>query len=266
MNRKPALTLLAACLGLGGCAAPGTAPADQGSTAGAPPPATKGFVRLSAPETTPAGRGFEVVIDSAGHDGETASLYAFASDYDRPADCTDTEVTARPVTLLGGPQSVPVTGWGRHNDLDGKDIHFVLSSTAGTTGCGDITTRALVSITPKIYSATYDSNAFKPRAGKEFRYSANGGIYNATFVAQITYHVTWVGPFVSAPEAQASPCRTEPVAFVDDAEVRATDNAQWTRSVAKPGVYRLLVAVEATPYTEAFESDCSTATLITVQL
>jgi hypothetical protein len=271
---KTTITVAAVILAasLAGCA-PGGDPTDPATTPTEAPATTPAepYVSLHAPETTLAGQTMEVVIDSSGHDSETVSLYAFLSDYDEPADCTDTSVRPQQVILLGGPQAVTVTSWGGTSRTDEGDIYFVLSGDGIVTDCGALRTRVLITVAPNVpNSETYGSGSFQPKAvGEEFSYGFSFEMWPTG--PSVPASVTWVGPFATAPEAQASPCQTKPIAFVDSVEATlnspfiTSTHVQWTRSVDTPGVYRLLVSVEATPYSTAFASECETALLVTIQ-
>jgi hypothetical protein len=93
----------------------------------------------------------------------------------------------------------------------------------------------------------------------------------------ITATVIWVGPFLTAPEAQASPCPTVPVAVSDTFIIDLLDPLTAERGfgispdsanpipVTAPGVYRLMVTQPATDYTAAIEPVCETSLLVTVK-
>lgn len=265
--RKIATTIVAAVLLLSAC----SAEPEPSET-----PTVDPHVTLSAPETVVSRSKAELVIDSAGHDGQTAQLYLFREDFDETSTCSDTSVRPVSVELRGGPQQVIIeTG-------QPGDLWIVLTGETFETKCGEIKSRALINTLAEIGPACtteggYNCPSSWPSysAGEEVKYRVSSAVPPS---GSVELTIQWVGPFGSAPEAQASPCSVEPVVFADEVELAYDPDSTGATSggdplssqtiervVPEPGVYRLLLSADETEFTAAYASDCVTAPLLTVK-
>lgn len=242
-----------------------------------PQPRVEPHVTLSVPETVISRGKAQLVLDSAGYEGQTVQLYVFREDFDQDSTCSDTTVHPIPFQLLGGPQQVTIdTG-------QPGDLYLVLVGENVETKCGEIKTRALINTMAGIRPACtgqgsdYSCPSAWPvfRVGEELKYNLHAAVPPE---GGFTVKVQWIGPFASAPEAQKSPCAMTPEARVDEVELAldpkstgANSNGDKTASrnieqiIDHPGVYRLVVSVPATSYTAAHEADCEGAPLVTVK-
>lgn len=259
----------------------GCSPSPIETSAPHPPPSTKGpYVTLHAPETATADASVEVVIDSAGHVDEEAQLYAFRTDYDVKADCASTDVKPTVVKLTGGPQTVSI------ETLEPGDMWLVLTADGLETECGDTKIRALINPLPEVgpgcegEGSAYHCPKEWPtsyQAGKEFTYRVQAAVPPEG--VPLPVKVTWVGPFATAPKAQASPCQVTPVESVDELELLRdgeagrgatingdpTGGAQLKKALKEPGIYRVMMSVAETDFTAAYEPSCEEAALVTVK-
>lgn len=274
MYRK-AFAALTTTLFLVGCSTTPQAPETP-----SPEPSTSGpFVSLHAPETATADASVDLVIDSTGHDGTEAQLYVFRSDFGAEPNCSDTGVRPSVVKLMGGPQQVSI------ETSRAGDMYLVLTADGVQTSCGDTKIRALINPMPEVgpgcegEGATYNCPTKWPtyKAGTEFTYRVQSAVPPEGVPLPVT--VSWVGPFGSAPEAQASPCKDTPVESTDALELLragevgtgatvngdAAESAQSKKKLAAPGVYRVMMSVAATEYTAGSEPSCEDAPLVTVQ-
>lgn len=247
-----------------------------GDPSPSPSTPTEPHVTLSVPETVVSRGKAQLVLDSAGHDGQTAQLYIFREPFGEQSTCSDTTVRPVPIQLRGGPQQVTIdTG-------QPGDLWLVLTGGDFETKCGETTTRALINPLAEIGPACtteggYNCPSAWPtyKAGDEVKYRVAAAVPPSGPVA---IEVTWIGPFATAPEAQASPCAVTPEAYTDKLELELdpastgansngdkTASQAVTRVVDAPGVYRLLLAVTETEFTAAHVADCSTAPLLTVK-
>jgi len=222
----------------------------------------------------------QIVIDSAGHDGEQVKLYPFLVKFDQPADCTSATVTPTTVTLTGGPQTVNLTAF-----QTGGDVYWMLAGTGFTTDCGASTTRVLNMLDIHILHfltetstiSTIGKSAVTIPLSTTITYWLQGSQLPGELNGQpLSATVTWVGPFASAPEAQADPCPATPVATTDPfvfAWSKATVLQGGTLSiessnpipVKQTGVYRLLLSVAATAYSAEITPICESSLLVTAQ-
>ncbi len=237
---------------------------------------TEPHVTLSVPETVVSRGKAQLVLDSAGHDGQTAQLYVFREPFGEQSTCSDTTVRPVPIQLRGGPQQVTIdTG-------QPGDLWLVLTGAEFETKCGETKTRALINTLAEVGPACtteggYNCPATWPayKAGDEVSYRVSSAVPPE---GSVELRISWVGPFASAPEAKASPCAVEPVAFTDEVALAydpsstgATSGGDPSSSqavkriVPAPGVYRLLLAADESEYTAAYVPDCSTAPLLTVK-
>lgn len=243
-----------------------------------PKPPVEPHVTLSVPETVLSRGKAQLVLDSAGYEGQTVQLYVFRENFDETSTCSDTTVQPTPLQLLGGPQQVTIdTG-------QPGDLYLVLIGENIETKCGEMKTRALINTKADIRPACtgqvggdYSCPSVWPvfRVGEELKYNLHAAIPP---VGRLTVKVQWIGPFANAPEAQKSPCSMVPEAQVDELELAldpkstgANSNGDKSASrtigniVDNPGVYRLVVSIPATSYTAAHEADCEGAPLVTVE-
>lgn len=248
-----------------------------GDPSPSPSTPTEPHVTLSVPETVVSRGKAQLVLDSAGHDGQTAQLYIFREPFGEQSTCSDTTVRPVPIQLRGGPQQVTIdTG-------QPGDLWLVLTGGDFETKCGETTTRALINTLAEIApgctgeGSSYNCPSVWPvlRVGDEVKYNLRAAVPPT---GPLAVEVKWIGPFATAPEAQASPCAVTPEAHVDKLELvldpdstGANSNGDKTASlngsrvIEAPGVYRLLVSIPATPYTAAYEADCEGAPLVTVK-
>jgi len=261
MRSRNLLVVLTLIMLMAGCTpAPSTTPT--------PTPTPE--ITLNAPETAVEKATATVVINSTGHDGETVSLYAFLVSAGQPSTCTDTSVQPMPVTLRGGMQSVDVP-----TNTPG-DIWWMLTGTGVSIGCGQLKTRILASPQAAIsFGVDKNGNTVYKNAtlDAEQPFTYNVGAM-ATNGVTITGTVTWIGPFQTAPEANVSPCPLTPVAFTDQVSITEADgdlsqskkpNVAFTHTITDPGVYRVVLSVNATATTAEWADSCEDAPLVTIQ-
>ena len=258
-------------LALAGCTAPITTPPSVSPVVTAAP-----HVTLSVPPTVDAAGPLDLVIDSSGHDGEQVKLYGFPARYDQLPICTDTTVTPTSVVLTGGPQTVTL------NPIQtGQDMYWILTGSGFTNQCGDAKTRVLED--PAILASRLTSDGLFQLGGDEVLQGPDVGPYvvfstiPADPVVKVTVTVTWVGPFATAPEVNASPCPATPVAATDQFSLDSSTSKTYLSSlkyavssalpvpVTSPGVYRVMVEAPETAYTFAQVPVCETAMLVTIQ-
>ncbi|MCL2470375.1 MAG: hypothetical protein FWF25_01345 [Propionibacteriaceae bacterium] len=236
-------------------------------------------VTLSAPPTIAAKAPVTLVVDSSGHDGETAKLYAFPVIYDGAANCADTTVNPTTVTITGGTQTVTLDPF-----QTGQDVYWVLTGTGFGSDCGASKTRILT-----VPFVGIVDNMFTKEVGRKYNgmeavsvtlSSADVGDYTVAgwfppMASVPAFAVVWAGPFSTAPEANASPCPVTPVAWSNtvplttDGTLNAAGEQYSTAGlpvpVTVPGIYRVLVSAPATDYTVASPAVCETAFLVIIQ-
>jgi hypothetical protein len=274
---KLAVMAVVAAVTLAGCATP-----DPAETSSPPPAVSEPHVTLSAPETVNVKAPLALVIDSSGHDGEQVKLYAFPAEFDAVSDCSDISVTPTPIVLTGGAQKITLNAV-----QTGGDMYWVVSGEGFTTQCGDSKTRFLND--PVVAIASSSSGAWSwdhSSVTTAVIERSDPGVYGLIGrfppvvlkeLSPVT--VTWVGPFATAPEANASPCPVAPVAATDQFSIDQLakgeeDATEWPvvyhssslpTPVSEPGIYRILVEAPATDYTFAQPVDCESALLVTVR-
>lgn len=274
MRALTGLVALAAVL-VAGCS-----PSTPAETSAPAKPSTPGpFITLHAPETATADASVEIVVDSAGHVDEEAQLYVFRTDYDAKADCANTGVQPTIVKLSGGPQTVSL------ETTEPGDMWLVLTTEGLETECGETKIRALINPLPEVgpgcegegsaYHCPEEWPAYQ--AGDEFTYRVQSAVPPEG--VPLAVKVAWVGPFATAPKAQASPCQVTPEESVDELELLRdgeagrgatingdpTGGAQLKKVLKEPGIYRVMLSVAETEFTAGYEASCEDAALVTVK-
>lgn len=238
---------------------------------------TEPHVTLRVPETVVSRGTAQLVIDSQGHNNQTVQLYVFHENFGKPSTCSDTSVRPIAVELRGGPQQVTIdTG-------QPGDLWLVMTGDSFQTKCGESRTRALINPVPELAPACINTPGLGVscpktwpvfKAGQEAKYNLSAAVPPE---GGLHVRVQWIGPFETAPEAQAAPCPTTPVAFTDEVELvydaaspGANSNGDNAASknvtrVVQRGVYRLLFEVKATEFTAAAAVSCEKAPLVAVQ-
>lgn len=244
-----------------------------GTSTSNPNPTTP-HVTLHVPETVVSRGAAQLVIDSQGRTGQTVQLYVFRENFGTSSTCSDTSVRPIAVELRGGPQQVTI-------DIGQPgDLWLVMTGDGFQTKCGESRTRALIDPLPELAPACINNSGVVScpktwptyEAGK-ISYRLSAGVPPK---GSLAVTVSWVGPFASAPEAQVSPCPATPIAGQDTRSLEhdptvATSNGDPAghglieRKIERPGVYRLMLSIPATPYTAAYEATCEGAPLVTVK-
>jgi len=228
------------------------------------PPAQPDHVTLTAPDTANEAGQVVLTIDSQGHHGETVQLYQFHVGFDETSTCTDTKTKPIPIDLLGGEQTVTLTAG------EPGDIWWMLSSGAVIVNCGQAKTRVLAypeaGLNFRPYDGPYGATV---KVGEPFSYR----VFGVPRGHDLTGTASWVGPFKTAPEANMLPCPEIPIAMTDSV-VLGHDAPQkgvsypfidFTHVIDSPGIYRVLLAITATPTTAAWKTPCDEAQLVIVQ-
>lgn len=274
-HTRPVLVLvMVLTASLAGCTTPG------GSSTPEPPAVSVApHITLSAPPSVEEHAPISLTIDSSGHDGEQVQVYGFFSQYDTPANCTQAS-TPVSVTLTGGQQSIDMSSIVR----GAVDEYWIVSGNGFISDCGAVRTRLLAAPEAAIASigdSGYLGEGLGASTGitisdvKSYRIEGRGFPEILAGQGEVQGTVEWVGPFQTAPEAEASPCPTTPVAVTDvftlvlstehDASTGLTTAVDQPLSITVPGVYRVLLSLPATGYTVAIVPDCANSMLITAK-